>query len=128
MKRDIVPRGFGLINKQDEQNHKKMVRVLSDILKADERVFKPSISDAYQKIGYAGEIGGIYNSRSYIGVTFEGMMKAEDMDLVKPVLEENGYRFTNVIESRYVSSNGFESNGLVIRFHKDNEHGEEDGL
>lgn len=114
-----VPNGLAKVNALDHRNHKLIVRKLSNILKVDGRVFTPAISECYQKIGF----GGLVRSRSYIGVTFEGMLMPEDIELVRPILEANGYHLTNLINTVYRED--LHQDGICIRFHKDVIHGEE---
>lgn len=110
-----VPKGLGLQNLQDQKEHKDVLKKLSVIFKEDGRVFTPKISEHYSKIGFAG--GDV--SRSYIGINFEGMLLSEDMELVAPFLKGNGYKLTNFISYPYSEN----QDGIMIRFHKDNNHG-----
>lgn len=114
-----VPNGLATENAIDQKEHKLIVRELSDILKAENEVFTPAVSQCYQKIGFAGGM----RSRSYIGVTFEGMLMPEDIALVQPTLEAHGYHLTNIISTTY--RHDLKLDGICIRFHKDNIHGED---
>ena len=112
-----VPKGLGKQNKIDQKDHKRVLKKLANILKVDGRVFTPSISEFYSKIGFAG--GDV--SRSYFGITFEGMLMPEDIALVTPVMKNNGYTLTNMIACTYRED--LHQEGIAIRFHKDTNHG-----
>lgn len=116
----MVPRGFGLENKIFEKAHKQTIQELSDILKADDRVFTPEVSQQFQKA--TKDFDNKVWARSYIGVNFEGMLMPEDLDMVQEFFVRRNYRFINVISTEYHSPNSnYKTNGIMVRFIKDRE-------